>query len=349
MRAISPLLVAVGVVAGEAAKQVHIKPVKLKLHGNTQDGDGEDEMSIGMYAEGCGRTGQCYECQTHYSSENGEQSMCDAFVNVHYSKSDCCALLKVVDTLRKTNNVKAFWPYYNLAPLQKVQANADREISGGACAKPIRKGTEAYLMLQEQDIWVNDASSTSTISPARVNSWYSLFESMETSTADKKVTKFELSYTFGFKELNVMTLLQQQIPEAAFLAGLALDELCVSSVDLALMAGGPVVRKVGKTVAKAAYKKGATKAAARAEAFTDALDSAAQSELGSEGLNRIGNFLDQTEFCVVDLIGEGGDAKYEITYEITYEEESACTVSAAHDVASLIPWILMLLAFRGLQ
>merc|ERR1712032_1784523 len=157
---------------------------------------------------------------------------------------------KVVDTLRKTNNVKAFWPYYNLAPQQKVQANADREISGGTCAKPLRKGTEAYLMLQEQDIWVNDASSTSTISPARVNSWYSLFENMETSTADKKVTKFELSYTFGFEELNVMTLLQQQMPEAAFLAGLALDELCVSSVDLALKHAPPfmlllVLRPVG--------------------------------------------------------------------------------------------------------
>jgi len=275
-----------------AKPRLYIRPIRLKLHGETQDRFGNDEISI--------------------------------FINKQ--------------SLNKVS----------------VQDNADYNLNACNVYEVPRCKTGIDFMLKERDIVFNDDSTKTTVSPEQVNSWHKLLWAMETSSSPNKVTKFEVSYTFGIKEVNLGTLLTQQYP-GSFLVGMVLDQLCINAIDIALAAvgpGGKVASRIGKSAAQHAYKQGLKKAASRLETLSTELGKEATQQTGKDVISAIGEFLDMTEFCVLDLAGQvGGDAMYEVTYEVSRWRPENCDglANGLRRVASLMSSAVLLLSFRSLQ
>jgi hypothetical protein len=162
-----------------------------------------------------------------------------------------------------------------------------------------------------------------------------MFEEMDKSKSSAKngsetevIQSFEIEYRFGFKGFNI----QKALKDAGFgaqqwLLNTMLDQMCIGVVDVALAAGGPVARKVGKAAVKKAYKSG-SKAAARAAALAEKNKDLAKT-FGKKGAKEVGDMLDATEFCVMDFVGYDNDATYTVTYKIDYIDPAQLVVGAA--------------------
>jgi len=294
---------------------------------------------MGMYALGFEKE-QCLECKW-YSSWCSSTTFCHSGIERAqcFSTWDYGLLKLTCEELVKHPAYPAhdaLWPYYPMDHLIRIKTDEEKKIAS-AKGGLLNEDQPAFLVLKEDDFWSDDGSSKVEISKERINALFDLFRK-------GNATSVTLKYQFGFKAGNVVTAIQQLLSTEGFggwVINLIADQLCVGVLDVIMKttpAGEVVdeaVQHIGSALAKRAYKeaakRGMTKTASRELLFEEAGLRAAEEATGYGLEETLNLFLDNIEFCLVDMLDNGGETSYEVEYLVEWKDEVSQELKA-HDV-----------------
>jgi len=226
------------------------------------------------------------------------------------------------------------WCYPEFGQDVELASNEIKKLDN-AIGAPLWEDMAATLVLEEADTFMNDFSTKVIVSKERVNSFHAAFRSAN-------VTSFSLKYQFGFDDSNFASLLKER-GFTGWVVNLISDQLCIDVIDLFMWGpSGRIARKLGASVAAAAYKeaqkRGLTKNGARilATATKEGVEEGAKTGM-EKGFEALGDLLDVTEFCLVEMIDQG-TTNYEVHYLVEW------VAPKASSAFQLVAWLHLLAA-----